>query len=443
MTVDEIRLQVEKAGLDTVRLQFTDILGMVKSVSVPLSQLSYGASEGTWFDGSSIEGFARVSESDMVLRPDLDTFALVPRSGNGLRARVLCSVRNPDGSPSETDPRQRLRQIVEAAAASGFRYVVAPEIEFFFLTESRVLGERPQGADRASYFDQAAGPSDAVREEAVRRCIKAGIPVAGSHHEVAGGQHEIDLSPLDALAAADAVTTLRQIVRETAADAGLMSTFLPKPFAGQSGSGMHTHQSLFDLEGKDVFFDSRDPYGLSAVARGFLAGQLAHARGLCALVAPLVNSYKRLASGFEAPALISWARINQSALIRVPAAWQVNTLPTRIELRSPDPAANPYLAFGVMLAAGMDGIDRECLPPEPVEEIPSLDFEPGRAARHRLGKLPMSLAEALEALREDEVICNALGDPILYHFLDAKSIECHEYSQQVSAWELDRYLPLY
>ncbi len=443
MTVDEIRGQVEKAGLDTVRLQFTDILGMVKSVSLPLSQLSQAVSEGTWFDGSSIEGFARVSESDMVLRPDLDTFALVPRRASELLARLFCSVRNPDGSPSETDPRERLGKIVEAASAAGFRYAVAPEVEFFLLTEPSSPDGRPRGADRASYFDQATGSSDAVREEAVRRCLKAGIPVAGSHHEVAGGQHEIDLCPLDALSAADAVTTLRQIVREAAADRELLATFLPKPVAGESGSGMHTHQSLFDLHGREVFFDSKDPYGLSAVARGFLAGQLAHARGLCAVVAPLINSYKRLASGFEAPALISWARVNQSALIRVPAAWQANTLPTRIELRLPDPAANPYLAFGVMLAAGMDGIERGLLPPEPVEELPSLDFEPGRAAKHRLSKLPMSLGEAIDALKEDEVICEALGDPILQHFVDAKAIECHEYSRQVSAWELDRYLPLF
>ncbi len=432
-----------EAGLDTVRLQFADILGMVKSVSLPLPQLKAAVSEGTWFDGSAIEGFARISESDMVLRPDLDTFAIVPRSGSARVARLFCSVSNPDGTASETDPRQRLKQIVEAAARTGFRYVVAPEIEFFLLTESRTPAEPPHGADRASYFDEAAGSTDAVREAAVRRCISAGIQVAGSHHEVAGGQHEIDLCPLEALAAADAVITVRSIVREAAADAGLLASFLPKPFTGQSGSGMHVHQSLFDLQGKEVFFDAQDPYGLSTVARGFLAGQLEHARGLCALVAPLVNSYKRLGSGFEAPALISWARINRSAMIRIPAAWQANSLPTRIELRSPDPAANPYLAFGVLLAAGMDGIDRQLLPPEPVEELASLDFGPARVPKHRLAKLPASLGEALEALREDEVICQALGDPILHHFLDAKEIEWEEYRKEVTPWELDRYLALY
>ena len=443
MTIDEIRRQMGEAGLDTVRLQFTDILGMVKSVSLPLTQLPRAVADGTWFDGSAIEGFARVSESDMVLRPDLDTFAIVPRSGNGHFARVFCSVANPDRSVSETDPRQRLKRILEAAASSGFRYVVAPEIEFFFLTNSSGSQGAPHGADRASYFDQADGPTDGVREEAVRRCTQAGIPVATSHHEVAAGQHEIDLAPLDALAAADAVITVRSIVRDAATDAGLTATFLPKPFTNESGSGMHAHQSLVDLKGKEVFFDGADAYGLSAVAHGFLAGQLEHASGMCALVAPLVNSYKRLGAGFEAPALVSWARINRSAMIRVPAAWQANDLPTRIELRLPDPSANPYLAFGAMLAAGMDGVDRKLLPPEPVEELPSLDFEPGRMTRHRLLKVPASLGAALDALRDDDVMCQALGEPILQHFLNAKEIEYDEYRRQVTPWELARYLPLY
>lgn len=441
--MDEIRRQMAAAGLDSVRLHFTDVLGMVKSVSLPLTQLSHAVSQGTWFDGSAIEGFARVSESDMVLRPDLATFAIVPRSGSGRMARVFCSVANPDGSVSDTDPRHRLQEIIAAAASTGFRYLVAPEIEFFFLSGMDALVERPRGADRASYFDQAEGTTDTVREEAVRRCIAAGIQVAASHHEVAGGQHEIDLAPLDAVAAADAVMTLRSIVRESAADEGLLASFLPKPFSDASGSGMHAHQSLFDLTGKEVFFDAGDPYGLSTVARGFLAGQLEHARGMCAVVAPLVNSYKRLGSGFEAPALVSWARINRSALIRIPAAWQSNALPTWIELRSPDPAANPYLAFGVMLAAGMDGVDRQLLPPEPIEELPSLDFGAARADRHRVSKLPASLSEALDALREDEVVSQALGDPILHHFLDAKEIEWEEYRRQVTPWELARYLPRY
>lgn len=443
MTIEEIRRQMGEAGLDTVRLQFTDILGTVKSVSLPLSQLPHAVADGTWFDGSAIEGFARVSESDMVLSPDLATFAVVPTAGNQRLARVFCSVANPDRSASEEDPRQRLKRIIDAAAAAGFRYVVAPEIEFFFLTKPDGSPAAPRGADHASYFDQAEGATDAVREEAVRRCAQAGIPVATSHHEVAGGQHEIDLAPLDALAAADAVITVRSIVRDAAADAGLMATFLPKPFTRESGSGMHVHQSLFDLQGKEVFFDASDPYGLSTVARGFVAGQLEHACGICALVAPLVNSYKRLGGGFEAPGLVSWARLNRSAMIRVPAAWQANELPTRIELRSPDPAANPYLAFGAMLAVGMDGVDRKLLPPEPVEELPSLDFEPLRMTKHRLLKLPASLDAALEALREDEVISQALGEPILHHFLDAKAIECEEYRRQVTPWELARYLPLY
>jgi glutamine synthetase len=352
-------------------------------------------------------------------------------------------VANPDRSVSETDPRQRLKRIIEAAAATGFRYVVAPEIEFFFLSKADASLGAPRGADRASYFDQADGPTDAVREEAVRRCAEAGIPVATSHHEVAPGQHEIDLAPLDALAAADAVITVRSIVRDAAADAELMATFLPKPFTNESGSGMHAHQSLFDLKGKEVFFDGADAYGLSSVAHGFLAGQLEHASGMCALVAPLVNSYKRLGAGFEAPAVVSWARVNRSAMIRVPAAWQANDLPTRIELRLPDPSANPYLAFGAMLSAGMDGVDRKLLPPEPVEELPSLDFEPGRTTRHRLLKVPASLGAALDALREDDVMCQALGEPILHHFLNAKEIEYEDYRRQVTPWELARYLPLY
>ena len=443
MTIDEIRRQMGEAGLDTVRLQFTDILGTVKSVSLPLSQLPRAVADGSWFDGSAIEGFARVSESDMVLRPDLDTFAIVPRSGNGRLARVFCLVANPDRSISETDPRQRLIRIIEAAASTGFRYIVAPEIEFFLLTPPDSSNGTRRGADRASYFDQADGPTDAVREETVRRCARAGIVVATSHHEVAAGQHEIDLAPMDALAAADAVITVRSVVRDTAADAGLMATFLPKPFTNESGSGMHVHQSLVDLKGSEVFFDGSDTYGLSPVAHGFLAGQLEHAGGMCALVAPLVNSYKRLGAGFEAPALVSWARINRSAMIRVPAAWQANDLPTRIELRLPDPAANPYLAFGAMLAAGMDGVDRKLLPPEPVEELPSLDFEPGRMQRHRLLKVPASLGAALDALREDDVMCQALGEPILHHFLNAKEIEDEEYRRQVTPWELARYLPLY
>jgi glutamine synthetase len=444
MTKEEIKRRVAEAAIEFVSLQFTDIVGIVKSVTIPVRELDTALDRGVWFDGSSVEGFARIAESDMYLVPDLETFAVIPwEQDSGPSARFICDVYTPAGEPFAGDPRQVLKRAVEAADELGLAYCTGPEPEFFLFERDGDGKALPRPHDRGGYFDLSTDRGVGVRKEMSKALEAFGIRVEASHHEVATGQHEIDFRYTDALRAADNVVTFKATLKEVARQHGLHATFMPKPIAGINGSGMHVHQSLVRRDtGENAFADNQDEYGLSATARQFIAGQLAHARGMCAVLAPLVNSYKRLVPGYEAPVYISWGRINRSALLRVPQVTPDRPESTRLELRCPDPSCNPYLAFAVMLHAGLDGI-RQGLDAPPIsdEDLYHLDDQ-GRQARG-LGTLPGSLGEALEALRRDPLMHEALGEHIFERFVEAKAIEWQDYRIQVDAWELERYLRIY
>jgi glutamine synthetase len=439
-TKESIMRAIEESGVRFINFQFTDIVGMVKSITMPVSQLEGALTDGVWFDGSSIEGFARISESDMYLFPDLDTFAVIPWKIAGHEtARLICNVLTPDEERFEGAPRTALARVLEEAREMGFEYLVGPEQEFF-LFETDEMGRPVPGAtnDEAGYFDATADRAVLVRQDMISALGVFGIEVEAGHHEVAAGQHEIDFRYDKALTAADNVVTLKYVLKAIAQEHDLYATFMPKPIEGINGSGMHVHQSLSDLDtGQPVFYDGTDPYGLSERAKKFIAGQLHHAAGMTAILAPLVNSYKRLVPGYEAPVYVSWARINRSALIRVPRP--ARPAATRLELRCPDPSCNPYLAFAVMLKCGLDGIKNDLPLPEPTEE----DLFESEWARRGLETLPGSLEEALEALQEDRVVQEALGPHIYQRFLDAKTQEWDEYRLAVTPWELDRYLPVF
>jgi glutamine synthetase len=440
-TSSEILATVEQGHIKFIDLQFTDVVGMVKNVTIPTQELPEALANGIWFDGSSIEGFARVAESDMHLRPDLATFATLPwLSGEEATARLICDVFTPDGQPFAGDPRSVLRRVVAQAAEMGLVYNTGPELEFFLLKPHADGGLIPPiPHDSASYFDAPSDMAAGLRRQMTATLAAFGIQVEASHHEVATGQHEIDFRYSDALTTADNAVTFRLVLKIIAQMNGLYGTFMPKPIHGIAGNGMHVHQSLtFAATGQNAFADPGDPHGLSETAKHFIAGQLAHAKGMCVVLAPLVNSYKRLVAGYEAPVFISWARINRSALIRVPRASTVES--TRLELRCPDPSCNPYLAFAVMLAAGLDGIRRELPAPDATEEnLYVVDAQ----RRAELQILPKSLNQALDALEEDDIIRAALGPHICDRFISAKRLEWEEYSLQVSDWELNKYLPSY
>lgn len=442
-TVEQIIVQAEQARVRHINLQFSDILGVVKSVTVPLSQFPAAIEHGKWFDGSSIEGFARIAESDMFLQPDLSTFAVLPweRAGEGM-ARVLCWVYSPNGDLFPGDPRVVLQHVLDEARELGYRFNVGPELEFFLfnIDESGRVSALPH--DRGSYFDYTTDQAAHVRMEMVNALNAIGIDVETDHHEVAAGQHEIDFRYTDGLRAADNVITARYTLKAIALRNRLHATFMPKPIGGINGSGMHCHQSLADFEGNNCFADESDENGLSELAKYFIAGQLAHARGMSAVLSPLVNSYKRFVPGFEAPNYVSWARFNRSTLIRVPKVRPSQMTATRLELRCPDPSCNPYLAFAVMLKAGLDGIKRQLPLPEPIEEN-VYQFDESELNRRNIELLPLTLGEALDELRKDEVIQSALGDHVLERFLEAKNLEWTSFRSDVSRWELDRYLENY
>ena len=436
-TVERILTTIRDAGVQQVELQFADVTGAVKTVAIPARRIQAVLTHGEWFDGSAIEGFAREVESDMFLRPDPATFSVMEPAGVTC-ARLICEVVKPSGEPYPGDGRRVLRSLLDQAQAAGLAYLVSPEIEFFLFPED---GIEPVADDPSSYFERGRGRSRQVELEIVSSLESLGIQVESSHHEVASGQFELDLPPLPALAAADTVTTLKPAVKELARARGMRATFMPKPLADAAGSGMHTHQILVDREGRSVFEDAADPYGLSKLARSFLAGQLEHAPGMCALVAPVVNSYKRLVPGYEAPVAGSWGRHSRVALIRVPTpvpgeagAGQVSG--TRLELRLPDPSCNPYLAFTAMLAAGLDGLDRGLELGPPLEE---LEHGFGGSAHSVTRPLPASLGEALVALQDDDVMTAALGSELLELFLSAKALEWESYRRQVTPWERDTY----
>ena len=435
--VERVLAGVREAGVQQVELQFADVTGAVKTVAVPARRIAAVLADGEWFDGSAIEGLAREVESDMYLRPDPTTFSIMEPAGVPC-ARLICEVVTPSGEPYPGDGRGTLRSLLDQAESAGLGYLVAPEIEFFLFPADSI---GPLADDPSSYFERSRGRSRRVELEIVASLEAMGIHIESSHHEVASGQFELDLPLLPALVAADTITTLKPTIKELARERGMQATFMPKPLADAAGSGMHTHQVLVDRSGRSVFDDTSDAYGLSAVAKAFLAGQLEHAPGMCALVAPVVNSYKRLVPGYEAPVAGSWGRHSRGALIRVPtpihgATSMDEVFGTRLELRLPDPSCNPYLAFTAMLAAGLDGLDRGCELGPPLEE---LEHGFGGTGHSVTKPLPASLGEALIALEDDDIITAALGSELLELFLSAKTLEWESYRRQVTPWERDTY----
>lgn len=435
--------RARREGVRFIDLQFIDVVGVVKSVTIPASQFDDCLHHGKWFDGSSIEGFARTAESDMYLLPDPTTFAVVPwEDGANTTARVICDVLTPSGERFPGDPRAVLTNVLREAEEQGFDYQAGPELEFFLFHAGALSEITPLPHDRGGYFDLSTDLAYSVRKEMVNALEALGVRVETSHHELAPGQHEIDFQHESALRTADSVVTARYALKAVAEQHNLYATFMPKPVFGVAGSGMHIHQSLRDRRTqRNAFAEADDEYGLTNLAKHFVAGQLAHARGMEAVLAPLVNSYKRVVPGFEAPVYVSWARVNRSALVRVPRPPAGRGEATRIELRSPDASCNPYLALAVMLKAGLDGVRRELNPPAPLEE--SLWGYSGERAPRGVAVLPTSLGEALEAMADDPLIREALGDHVYERFLEAKRQEWDEYRQQVFPWELQRYLPLF
>jgi glutamine synthetase len=440
-SISELLARVEQENIHFIDLQFTDVVGVVKNVTIPAHELPIALQNGLWFDGSSVEGFVRIAESDMHLRPDPSTFAVIPwLTGDESTARLICDVYTPDGQPFLGDPRTVLRRVLNDAAEMGFQFNTGPELEFFLLkphADGSLIP--PQLHDSASYFDAPSDMAAGLRRQMATTLEALGLQVEAMHHEGAAGQHEIDFRYAGALSTADSAVTLRVALKVIAQQNGLYCTFMPKPIQGINGSGMHVHQSLsFTATGKNAFADPGDEHGLSKIAKQFIAGQLAHARGMCVILAPLVNSYKRLVAGYEAPVYISWARINRSALIRVPRATQPEA--TRLEIRCADPSCNPYLAFAVMLAAGLDGIRRDLPVPDATEEnIYLIDNHLQKTPN----LLPGSLNQALNALEEDKVIQDALGAHTCERFISAKRLEWEEYRLIVTDWELKKYLPHY
>jgi len=435
--------QAQRSDVGFVDLQFVDILGMVKSVTIPIEQLKRVENHRQWFDGSSIQGFSRTSENDMYLEPDAGTFVVLPWLRNGQRvARVICDVLTPKKEPFDGDPRYLLRNVLHDAAERGYGFQVSPEMEFF-LFDSIKPNEIPVSSDSGSYFDLSKDAGHDIRQQMVIQLEAMGIEVEAGHHEVAPGQQEIDCRMKPGLVSADNIVTLKWVIREVAKQHSLFASFMPKPLTGAFGSGMHLHQILTDIKnGSNLFYSDEDPYKLSKLGRYFVAGQIEHARGMCAIIAPLVNSYKRLVAGYEAPTVINWARENRSAFIRLPETTEDEPEATRVELRAPDPSCNPYLAIAVMLGAGLDGIERELPLPEAVEET-ILAIEPAHNRKYHTGILPENLKEALDELQTDDVICDILGPHLLQQFLDAKRMEWEDYRIQVSAWELGHYLTSY
>lgn len=441
MATREVVLKsVVEQDIRFIALWFTDITGVVKSVLIPATELENVIENGCHFDGSSIEGFARVAESDMVLRPDLDTFTVLPwLQPEEKTARLICAVYTPKGEPFIGDPRTILMRALKQAEEMGFAYKTGVELEFFLFPLDQ--NGRPildVSNDIAGYFDMPEEPIRSLRRKMMATLMAMGIRVDSTQSEIGAGQHEIGFQYNHALVTADQILTTRVALKTIARQHHLLCTFMPRPLADMPGSGMHTHQSLHDIHtGQNLFLDTNHEYGLSETARYFLAGQLAHARAMSAILAPLVNSYKRLGTSFEAPVYVTWAHINRGALIRVPSTAPGKEAHTRLELRCPDPSSNPYLAQAVMLQAGLDGIRHKTSLPEPMEETL---LTRNRGRMRQLSVLPQSLGEALEALRQDDVIMGALGPYISERYIAAKQQEVDEYNRQITPWELNRYL---
>ncbi|HVE63441.1 MAG TPA: glutamine synthetase family protein [Mycobacteriales bacterium] len=429
---------IEERDIRFVRLWFTDVLGFLKSVAIAPAELEGAFAEGIGFDGSAIQGFARIHESDMLARPDPSTFQILATRGEGPGvARMFCDIVMPDGTPSEADPRWVLRRALNKAADKGFTFYTHPEIEFFLFKDSTA----PVPVDHAGYFDLT--PHEAghdFRRQAITMLERMGISVEFSHHEVAPGQHEIDLRYADALTTADNIMTFRLVVKEVALTAGVYASFMPKPISEHPGSGMHTHLSLFEGD-RNAFHDPADPYYLSKVGKAFIAGLLRHASEITAVCNQWVNSYKRLIAGGEAPVHVTWGHNNRSALVRVPMYKPQKGNSTRVEFRSPDSAANPYLAFALILAAGMKGIEEGYeLPPGAEDDIWALSDTERRAMGYE--RLPTSLSDAIAVMEGSELVAETLGEHVFDYFLRNKKAEWEEYRRQVTPFEVDRYLPL-
>ncbi len=428
---------VKEKNVSFIQFWFTDVLGMLKSFAITPSELETGMDEGMGFDGSSIEGFARIEESDMVALPEPGTFQLLPWRQEKPVARMFCDIVNPDHTPYEGDPRYVLKRLLKKIEEKGYTFFVGPELEYFYFKSNK----EPEGIDSGGYFDSR--PLDMafdLRRDTFFALQAMGIDVEYSHHEVAPSQHEIDLRYDNALNMSDNTMTYRIIVKEVARQHGYYATFMPKPIFGENGSGMHVHQSLFQGE-SNLFFDGNDEYHLSEIAKGYIAGIMKHAREMIAVTNQWVNSYKRLVPGYEAPVYISWARRNRSAMIRVPMYKPGKEMATRIEFRAPDPACNPYLAFAVMLAAGLKGVEEKYELPDPIEED-IYEMTEKKKSERGIKTLPGNLYEAIHEVEKSELVKEALGEHIFNKFLENKKIEWDMYRTHVSRYEIEKYLPI-
>jgi len=439
MDNEEIIEKVKRDKIEFIDLMFSDLSGHLKSVTISPRELKECLDNGKWFDGSSIEGFTRIHESDMMLVPDPSTYILLPWPRDGKKVvRVICDVYNPDNTPFMGDPRYALQRVEEKAEEKGCIFYVGPEIEFFLFRSKENRGYH----DTAGYFDFS--PRDMatdIRAVMVSTLEELGINVEMTHHEVAPSQHEIDIEYGKAVSTADKVMVLKQAIKTVANSRDLYATFMPKPIFGINGSGMHTHQSLFDKKGKNLFYDEKDKYKLSYLARYFMGGQLEHIREIAVILCPTVNSYKRLVRGYEAPIYICWGQRNRSALIRVPRYREGREKSTRLELRCPDPSCNPYLAFAVMLAAGLKGIEEKNEPPDPVEED-VYGFDDRKLAKFYIKTLPGDLGEAIKEFKKSKLMKETLGEHVFNKYLEIKMTEWNEFQKSVTDWEHARYRDL-
>ena len=442
METESIFKCIKKDNIKFVSLQLTDLLGVVKEVIVPVEKIKTVLKDGIWFDGSSVEGFARIHESDLFLKPDPSSYALVPwLSENGNTARLICDIYRPDGKPFPEDPRFILKNAILEAKKMNFQYNVGPELEFYLF--KNLAGAQNHPLDNDSYFDLSSYEGYKIVKEIINALKIFRINVETSHHEVGPGQYEIDFEYGNCLQIADKILTLKYTVKKIAQMHNLCATFMPKPLMNHAGSGMHIHQSLFDTRKKrNAFYDKKDKYRLSKLAYGFIAGQMKHIKAMCPILCPTVNSYKRLVSGFEAPVYITWASMNRSALIRVPKYFEHKPDSARIELRCLDTTCNPYLAFAVMLKTGLTGIKEKLTPPRPVEEN-VYQFDDQSLADKKINLLPTSLREALNELKKDKLMQQTLGRDLFEKYTIIKTREWGEFKRQVTAWEINKYLDAY
>ena len=437
-TKQDIIKIMDENQIKYIRLWFTDILGYLKGMSITRSEIEAVLDHGQGFDGSSIEGFVRIEESDLMAIPDLETFTIIPWPINGDKiACIFCDIQTPDGKPYEGDSRYILKKVLKKLSVDGYTAYLGPEIEYFYFKSSAA----PETLDKGGYFDYAVvDASTIIRKKTIKALEALGIPVECSHHEVAHSQHEIDLKYQEALKMADSAMIYRLVVKEIAASENYYATFMPKPIFGANGSGMHTHQSLFK-NGRNAFFDPGDEYNLSKIARSYVAGLLKHINELCLVTNQWVNSYKRLVPGYEAPAYISWGRRNRSSLVRIPMYRAGREEATRVELRSPDPACNPYLAFAVMLASGYQGVKANYALPAPIEEN-IFHMNSAKLRGKKIKTLPNSLENAVREFEKSKLMREVLGDHVFYKLIDNKKVEWERYRIAVTQYEIDNYLPL-